>query len=392
MKPGSPASIDLLRQLVEFDTTSGRSNLGLIEFVTGYLAELGVAWRLVESAAEGRVNLFATIGEGDVPGIILSGHTDVVPVDVQDWGGDPFRLRIENGKALGRGTCDMKGFLACVLAAVPDFVAARLSCPVHLAFSCDEEVGCAGVRHLVDDLRSRNLRVRACIVGEPTRMQPVTAHTGKQVFCCSFNGTAMHSSLAPKAVNAIAFAGDTLHHINRMADRLRRETVDDPRFAFPFPTVNVGMIEGGSAVNVVAESCEFDVEYRHPPGVPAALFAEQLQSLVGGRIRQAMRCLDQGADADCRRLISYPAFSAGSESTAVSLVERVAEAPGAGAVNFGTEAGIFEEAGFPSVVLGPGDIEQAHQPDEYIELEQLDACDAFLKRLVNRLTSEEASR
>ncbi len=382
------ASLDLLDRLVHYDTTSYRSNLELLEYISDYLSSFNISVSLIYGDVANKANLFATIGDGEKPGIILSGHTDVVTVDGQKWSTNPFELTVDKSRAFGRGSCDMKGFLACVLAAVPKFISANLSCPIHLAFSYDEEVGCVGVWHLVSDVRARNLKIRACIIGEPSSMKPVTAHTGKQVYRCSFHGTPMHSSLAPKGVNAIAFAGELIHRINQFEEEIKSNVVKDSRFAVAHPTINIGEITGGKAVNIIAEACTFNVEYRYPSSEHATLFSDALTRLIDDDIRPRMKAINHQSEVTYERVVAYPSFSAPPNSEAVSLVRRITESDKNLAVNFGTEAGIYEETGFSAVVCGPGNIDQAHQPNEYIELSQLDACDSFLEKLIYELSRD----
>ena len=386
---GSPNTLKILEKLVGFDTTSYRSNLELIDYISQYLSDFNISSQLIFNAEKSKANLFATIGSGGRGGVLLSGHTDVVPVAGQHWDTDPFTLNIAEGRAYGRGTCDMKGFIACALAAVPDMVQAELAAPIHLAFSYDEEVGCAGVGHLIEYLRLTELDIDACIIGEPSSLKPVTAHTGKSVFKCKFNGTPMHSSLAPEGVNAISYAAEVLHRINQIECSAKMLTIEDIRFKHPHPTLNIGQIQGGKAVNIVAEYCEFDVEYRYPPGGEADYLAAKLPDIVREVAHIPMSAIASSASASCERIIDYPAFKGDFRSSASRLVRRLTGANNDTAVNYGTEAGLFEKDGFSSVVCGPGDIAQAHQPNEFIELSQLEKCDTFMAALVQELAIEE---
>ncbi len=376
----------ILRQLVAFDTTSFKSNLNLIEYARHLFSLCGIQSEIIYDPTEKKANLFAGVGPTSKPGIVLSGHTDVVPVGGQQWTSDPFELTIKEGKAFGRGTCDMKGFLASALSNLPNLVRKELSRPVYFAFSYDEEVGCTGVRSLLDYLKNRNVDIEACIIGEPSSMKPVTAHTGKQVFRCSFHGTALHSSLAPRGVNAISYAAEVLSKINYLERIAPEKTVSDARFAYPHPTINIGSIQGGKAVNIVAEDCKFDVECRYPPGASHAFFTTELPAIVEEFAHKPMARIDSRAYANCERIVEYPAFKADENSPATQLVQRLTGANDDLAVNYGTEAGLFQQSGFSSVVCGPGDIDQAHQPDEYVTIEQLSSCDQFMHSLADELT------
>ncbi|MBE7637509.1 acetylornithine deacetylase [Sneathiella sp. P13V-1] len=382
-------TLEILEKLISFDTTSYRSNLKLIEFISSYLSGYGIPNQLIFNGEKSKANLFASIGPATSRGIVLSGHTDVVPVDGQNWTSNPFQLRISEGRAYGRGTCDMKGFIASVLAAVPQMKEANLQRPIHLAFSYDEEIGCAGVGHLIEHITQSGIKIDACIIGEPSSLKPVTAHTGKCVYKCQFGGTAMHSSLAPEGVNAISYAADVIHEINAIAIAAKAHLVDDNRFKHPHPTINIGQIQGGKAVNIVAEYCEFDVECRFPPGCDAVFFEEALYALVQDEAHTSMVAQSRGAYAKCEKVASYPALQGDFNSPATRLVRKITRANTDIAVNYGTEAGLFQTQGYSSVVCGPGDIAQAHQPDEFIELIQLEKCDLFMAALVHELSVEE---
>ncbi len=379
----------ILRDLVRFDTTSFKSNLDLIDYVASLLTSHNIHPEIIYDPKEEKANLLAFIGPKDKPAIVLSGHTDVVPVDGQNWTINPFDLTIKDGKAFGRGTCDMKGFIASALAALPAFVNHSLANPICFALSYDEEVGCTGVRSLLDFLTLKSIPVQACIIGEPSSMKPVTAHTGKQVFRCNFHGTPLHSSLSPGGVNAIAYAGRIIHKINELEMQIREQTTDDDRFAYAHPTINIGTISGGKAVNIVAEHCCFDVECRYPPETDHRPFTDVLPQLIHRQAHHPMAQQNTNAWATCEQIVSYPSFRADPASAAVQLARKLTGANDDLAVNYGTEAGLFQQAGFSSVVCGPGDIAQAHQPDEYIDLKQLERCDRFMQILAEELTCRE---
>jgi acetylornithine deacetylase len=383
-------TLEILDRLIGFDTVSRDSNLDLIDYVEEYLSQYDINSDLFYNKNKDKANLVAKIGEGHNPGVLLSGHTDVVPVEGQKWHTNPFELVVKDNKAFGRGTTDMKGFIASTLAAVPDFLAAKLPCPIYLVFSYDEEVGCVGVRDVLADIPFPLEDIRACIVGEPTLMKPVTAHTGKQVISLDFYGTAMHSSLAPKAVNAISYASKVICGIGDLEEEAKQQKIVDRRFEFPHPTINVGKISGGKAVNIVAGDCIFDVEFRYPPGLSADAFRGHLGEIVEEVALAPMKDIDPNSDVQWRDVVNYPAFNAEQDSQAVELVQFLTGSNETLAVNYGTEAGLFQNKGISTVVCGPGDIAQAHQPNEYIELAQLKSCDAFLRRLTVALSQEGA--
>ncbi|MCF6231628.1 MAG: acetylornithine deacetylase [Rhodobacteraceae bacterium] len=379
-------TLEILRDLVAFDTESSKSNLTLIDFVERYLDRLGIASERIADPDQPKSSLCARIGPDTSGGIILSGHTDVVPVSGQNWATDPFDLVEKDGRVYGRGSCDMKGFLASVLAAVPEMIKTDLISPFYLAFSYDEEVGCTGVSPLIRHLLSKENQPALCIVGEPTMMRPVTAHTGKQIFEITFTGTPMHSSLVPSGVSAISLAGQAIARIADQALKFRQFTIADDRFTYPFPTANFGPIEGGKAVNIVAENCKFSLEYRYPPGAPENAMRDFLAGLFADEHFTKQIAGHPGASAKFEELVSYPGFTAQQGSVAVELIASTSGINETFAVNYGTEAGHFAAAGLPTVVFGPGDIQQAHQPDEYIECAQLLACDQFLNRLIAKQT------
>jgi len=372
-------AIPLLEKLVGFDTTSRNSNLPIIAFIEGYLASHGVAsHRVVDETGE-KSSLFATIGPENVGGVALSGHTDVVPVDGQDWDTDPFTLTAKDGKLFGRGSCDMKGFLACVLAHVPTFKAAELKTPIHLAFSYDEEVGCTGVRPMIAELGDRFVMPRLVIVGEPTEMMVVDAHKGPIRWSVQITGRAAHSSLAPQGVNTITAAGALLVELGKLEEELKLTTRDE-RFDPPYTTLQVTEITGGAASNIVPAECWFGWEIRAIPGADADGIEKRLKAKAA-QLLTAMREVAPEADIEIFRTNDVPPFGATAGSEAVSLALKLAEQNDTFAVAYATEASLFESAGAPSVVCGPGDIAQAHTPNEWVLVSELEKCSAFLDRL-----------
>jgi len=365
---------------VGFDTTSHKSNLSLVRFVEDYLAQHGIASQLVPSADGAKASLYATIGPAAVPGVALSGHTDVVPVEGQSWTSDPFVLTERDGRLYGRGSADMKGFLACVLAAVPDLLRRQLAVPIHIAFSYDEEVGCIGVRPLIAELGRRFVRPRLVIVGEPTSMGVVDSHKGPVRWHIDIKGRAAHSSMAPLGVNAISVAGKLIAELARIEDELKAAPRDD-RFDPPYATLQITRIDGGTATNIVPVSCQLDLDVRALPGVDVAAIDRRLHAFAHDACLPEMRRVAPEAGIDIAITNEVPPFAAGDASEAVALALHLAGQNETHAVSYATEAGLFQAAGSPAVVIGPGDIAQAHAADEWIAKDQLEKCMGFLARL-----------
>jgi acetylornithine deacetylase len=379
------SSQTLLERLIGFATVSRDSNLELIAFVERYLAGLGVESELFYNADRTKANLFATIGPRDRGGVVLSGHTDVVPVDGQAWTVEPFRMTSRDGRLYGRGTADMKGFIASVLAAVPAFLAADLKIPVHLAFSYDEEVGCLGVRPMLAELEKRPHKPILCLIGEPTELKPVLGHKGKLAMRCSVKGAACHSAYAPYGVNAIQYAARLIGRLDEIGTRLARPEHHDERFDPPYSTVQTGLIKGGRALNIVPAECEFDFEVRALPGYDAQEVADELERYAESDLLPAMRSVEPNTDIRMQPLSAYPGLATQPESQAARILALISGSSEFGTVAFGTEGGLFEQAGIPTVVCGPGSMDQGHKPDEFVSVEQIAACDAMLARLVDYL-------
>lgn len=376
------SSRDILARLIAFDTVSRNSNLALIKYIQDYLAGLGVDSELFFDEAGGKANLFATLGPRDRGGVCLSGHTDVVPVDGQNWSVPPFELTENDGRLYGRGTADMKGYIACVLAAVPAFLAQPLRVPLHLAFSYDEEVGCLGVRSLLADLARREHKPIACIIGEPTELKPVLGHKGKLAMRCQVHGAACHSAYAPQGVNAIEYAAKLINRLGEIGTRLAAPERHDPRFDPPYSTVQTGVIGGGRALNIVPAECQFDFEVRALPSDDPQQVAEQLRDYAETELLPKMRAVKAEADIRFSELSAYPALATDPESEVAQLLARLSGSDEFSTVAFGTEGGLFDQAGIPTVVCGPGSMDQGHKPDEFVSVEQLAACDGMLGRLV----------
>jgi acetylornithine deacetylase len=378
-------TLALIERLIGFETVSRDSNLGLIESVRDELVGLGATARLTYDASGRKANLFATLGEGSRPGLILSGHTDVVPVDGQDWLSDPFTATVVGERLYARGSADMKGFLGVALAQAPRFLAAmndgHLDCPIHYALSYDEEVGCLGVRGLIHDLQEAGIRPAACIVGEPTGMQPIIAHKGTHRFHCSVHGREAHSSYVTEGVNAIEFAARIVVFIRELADRLARQEVRDYGFAVPYSTLSTGLIRGGIAANVVPRLCDFQFDMRTLPGALASDLVDEIKAYIETQQAQ-MKAVDPDSRVDFEWSSSTDGLNASESDAIVQLAAQLARNPTLGRVSYGTEAGLFQQAGIPSVICGPGDITVAHRPNEYVELAQLAQCEAFMDGLL----------
>lgn len=373
----------ILADLVRFDTTSRNSNLALIDWVEAYLAQYGVKGERIFDATGQKANLLATIGPVDRAGYVLSGHTDVVPVDGQDWSSDPFTLTERDGRLYGRGACDMKGFLAACLAQVPAMVAQPLEKPIHLAFSYDEEVGCIGVRSMIAALAGRPVLPLACFVGEPTSMNVVIGHKGKRSQRVIVKGLACHSSLAPKGVNAVHAAARIVAKIADLADELAAEGPQDALFDVTHSTAHVGAIKGGTALNIVSDHAEFIYEIRVVGADDVDALVGRIETYARAELLPRMKQVSPDAEFIFEDLSEFPGLDIAPDHQAVTLAKTLAGRNGHAKVAYGTEAGLFMvRGGIPSVIIGPGDIEQAHKPDEYLAISELAAACTFVGRLV----------
>ena len=388
--PATP-TLSRLEKLVAFPTVSRDSNLGLIEWVRDELAAQGVASRLTYDNDRRKANLFATVGDsGTQGGIVLSGHTDVVPVDGQDWKTDPFKAALVGDRIHGRGAADMKGFIAVVLAAVPGMLARKNGVPLHIALSYDEEVGCLGVSRLLEDLSHSGIRPAGCIVGEPTGMGLVIGHKGASVHTCKVHGRAAHSSLAPHGVNAITYAAAVIAQLRQLSKRLWETEAPQSGYDVEHTTLNVGVIKGGVASNIVAENCEFRFDIRHLPSTSPGSIVKELERFAADELLPEMRSIAPEAAITFECLGRVPALDTQETAPLVSWVARLLDTTAPPAqVGFGTEAGLFDAAGIPAVICGPGRIEQAHKPDEFVTLEQLARCERFMSALIHAAAPEE---
>lgn len=380
----APKSLDLIHDLIAFDTTSRESNLELIDYVDAYLGKLGVETLRVYDDEKSKANVYATLGPQDKSGILLSGHTDVVPVDGQNWTSDPFTLREADEKLFGRGTADMKGFIAIALAYAPEMLKRGLKTPIHLAFSYDEEIGHLGARRLVEIIRDMPVRPAMCIVGEPTGMDVIVAHKGKRKMRVHVRGLEAHSSLAPHAVNAIEYAAELIAHIKGIARRIEKEGPFDDKFDLTHSTIQVGVIQGGVSLNIVPNSCVFEFEIRHLPDDDPTPYVTEIETFAREQLEPAMQAIDPATGFTFEDIGTNLSLNIDPGEDIVALVKRLTGRNNHGKVAFGTEAGLFmERAGIPTVVCGPGHIAQAHKPDEFISLEQIAKGEDFMERLMD---------
>jgi acetylornithine deacetylase len=376
----SPKTLDLVQSLVRINTVSRNSNLDLIHLVRGRLLEIGVKSRLTYNADKTKANLFATLGDQKSAGIILSGHTDTVPWDGQDWTEDPLGAIVKNGNLYGRGSADMKGFIGMALAHAEAFAHSSAPFAIHLALSYDEEVGCFGVKELIADMKDAGIQPLACIVGEPTNMVPAIAHKGVYRYRCCVRGKEAHSSLTPLSVNAIEEAAKLITHIRGMADEMQANEARYEGFDVPFSTASVGQFQGGIADNVVPRDAWFHYEFRDLP--TADVVSMQKQVLAQSNIAEAaMKKVAKEAGFSFETICEVPSFLGSAKDAITQLAQRLSGEATRVVVAFGTEAGVFKNAGISTVVCGPGSINQAHQPDEFVSLEQLARCEQFMQRL-----------
>ena len=382
-----PKVLSILEHLIGFDTTSCNSNLELICYVEDYLSQYGVKSILVNDESGGKANLYATIGPSDRGGVMLSGHTDVVPVEGQHWNSDPFVLTQLGDKVFGRGSADMKGFIACVLGWVPQMAAAELETPIHIALSYDEEVGCIGVRRLLDLMKNMPVVPSMAIIGEPTNMEIVVAHKGKRAIRVNVRGASAHSAYPTEGVNAVEVAAQLIAHICAAQRKIEKNGPFDSEFRVPYTTLHVGTIRGGTALNIVPNECSFDFEIRHLPEHEIDLLISDIEKFAIDNLEPKMHLKNPDAGIDFTELFGYPALFTAPNAPIVGFVRSLLDGNrGVEKISFGSEAGLFSrQIGIPAVVCGPGSILQAHRPDEYVSLEQLKVCDSMLGKLIESL-------
>lgn len=388
-------SIDWLTRLIAFDTVSRHSNLALIEDVQAYCEQLGLTVDLTFNTAKNKANLFVTVPAGanadDVNhGLVLSGHTDVVPVDGQDWTSEPFTATIRGDKLYGRGACDMKGFIACALTLLPQAVklsnAGQLRRPLHLALSFDEEVGCLGAPLILADLKARGITPDYCIVGEPTNMAMVVAHKGIAVYRCRVHGKSAHSSLTKQGVNAISYASRLIGYVDELAEEISHRSDNDAMFDVPYSTLSVGTIKGGTATNIVPNLCEFTFDYRNLPHMTQADILAPIQAKVA-ELNAQMQARAPETGIELLQEESVPAMTDSDSAELQALIAALTGDDTRHKVAYATEGGQFTNSGIPTIICGPGSIEQAHKADEYVALSEMARCDEFLQKLLNSCAS-----
>ncbi len=374
-------SIAILDRLIAFPTVSHRPNIAMIDFIADTLDSCGVACRIIRDDTGHKANLYATIGPTDRPGVMLSGHTDVVPVEGQSWSRDPFKMSETEGRLYGRGTADMKGFIACALAAAVRAGGMNLKTPLHLAFSHDEEIGCVGVRRLIEVLLEAPVRPKFCLIGEPTLLQVATAHKGKIAARAICRGVECHSAMAPMGLNAIHLAVDLLTEIRAIQADIEKTGARDGDYDVPYTTLHAGIIHGGAALNIVPNLCTLDFEIRN-------LAADDPEALMERIVERAGRIAagNDGASIEFEPIHRYPGLDTPPDSEVVGFVKSLTGANSTSKLSFGTEGGLFDrKLGVATVVCGPGSMAQGHKPDEFIARAEMDNCDRMLDALLNRL-------
>ena len=376
---------EILSKLISFDTVSANSNLELMTFVSDLLHMNGIKSELIFNEDSTKANLYATIGPSDIPGIMLSGHTDVVPVEGQKWSVPPFELTELKGRLYGRGTADMKGFIACSLAAALRASDTKLTTPLHLAYSYDEEIGCVGVRSMIDMLERAPVKPAMCIVGEPTNLGIAIGHKGKTGLRAICTGKEGHSALAPFAFNAIHLASDLVTVLRNLQSQFETSGHRDPDYDVPYTTIHVGRINGGTALNIVPNHCQVDFEIRNIADDDPWAILETIKSSAAEIVAEAQQQTPE-ANIQIEVFNTYPGLKTASDNEVVKFMHSLTGANTTHKVAFGTEGGLFsEQLGIPTIVCGPGSMEQGHKPDEFIDVEQLNRCDAILNKLIERL-------
>jgi acetylornithine deacetylase len=378
-------ALDLIKTLIGFDTTSRGSNLALIDYAEELLTASGARCRRSYDETRAKANLFASFGPEMDGGYVLSGHTDVVPVDGQAWSSDPFKAEVRDGKLYGRGACDMKGFVGVALSLAPEIAKAKLKRPLHFALSYDEEVGCNGVLRLLEDLKEANIKPQLAIVGEPTLMAVVGAHKAGAVLHTTCKGHEGHSSAPEKGANAVMMAGEFVKLLDDVWNGLREDA--DPRFDPPHSTVQANMISGGTATNILAREALVTWEYRALPDRDAGAIVETVKRRARDELLPKYARRAPQAAFETILHAAYPGLAMDENSPAIALAREITGANRAEAVAYGTEAGHFQQSGIPAVICGPGSIDQAHKPDEYCELSEYTACEAFLRKVIARAAS-----
>ncbi|MCZ6471179.1 MAG: acetylornithine deacetylase [Gammaproteobacteria bacterium] len=380
------SSEDILARLISFDTTSTTPNLELIDFIRNYLDGYSIKSRLVHNDDATCANLYATIGPDDIGGVMLSGHTDVVPTSGQNWHSDPYLLKSDDQLYYGRGSCDMKGFIASALAGVPQMASQTLKTPVHLAFSYDEEIGCVGVKKLISAMAGFEVKPRIGLIGEPTNMQMVIGHKGKAAFKVEVTGSSCHSAYISNGVNAVEYAAELVSFIRKMNSQVRQREMLDQGYSVPHSTFHVGNISGGTALNIVPKQCQFEFEIRNLPQDRLDLLIDEIKHYANEVLLTDMQSRFEQSDIQFSPISNYPGLCTDAKSNVIEYTRSINPVDEIGEnVSFGTEAGLFDQhLGINSVVCGPGSIDQAHKADEYVSRQQIQHCDKLIINLIHR--------
>ncbi|WP_421875466.1 acetylornithine deacetylase [Pacificispira sp.] len=382
-----PTPVELLETLVGFDTTSAKSNMALIDWVRTYLDGHGIASTLVPNEDGTKANLWATVGPAREGGVCLSGHTDVVPVDGQPWDTDPFTLTRKDDRLYGRGTCDMKAFPATALALLPEMLARPLARPIHFAFSYDEEVGCLGAPSMIAEIGRSLPRPSVVIIGEPTDMKVVSAHKGMWFFRTIVTGKEAHSSQTHRGVSAVMTGARLIAKLDEMAKARAAAADPDCKFVPPYTTIHVGTVQGGTAANIISRRCEFVCDVRNLPDDFPEDIQREYEAWIEAEILPEMHAVDPNTRIDVTTENVVPGLREDLDSEAETLVRQLTGDNDVTYVPYGTEAGQFQSAGMAAVVCGPGSIDQAHQPNEYVEIDQIAQCETMLRKLIDRCRS-----
>ncbi|CEK12076.1 acetylornithine deacetylase [Legionella hackeliae] len=387
-------TLQWLNKLISYNTISNNPNMELIEAIALWFKEHNLDTQIIHGATKTKGNLLATIPTktGQTQGgIVLSGHTDVVPVAGQIWTTDPFVATEIDGKIYGRGTSDMKGFIAVLLALVPEFNRLELNKPIHFAFTYDEEVGCIGVDFLIEYLQEKGINPEGCIVGEPTSMRPIIGEKSRQVFHCQIQGLSAHSSRADRGCNAIEYASRLICYINKLADYTREKGPFDKDYDLPFTTISTNIVSGGTATNVIPGNCELLFEVRYLPQFPLENFRSQIENYINTELLPDMKKIYPEAAIYLDQISEASGFAASEDAPLTRLVRTITGVKERYKVSYSTEARTYQDAGIPSIICGPGNIEQAHRPNEFISIDQLKICEHMLKNVVNLFCLDIAS-
>ena len=377
-------SIEILKKLASFDTTSFKSNLGLIKFIENYLNEFNIKSELIYDETKNKANLFATIGPNSQGGIVLSGHTDVVPIRKQNWTSDPFVITERDNKLFGRGSSDMKGFISLVLSRVSTMVEKKLKKPIHLAFSYDEEIGCVGVHGLLDLIKKKSIKPEFCIVGEPTNMEVVIGHKGKHAYEVKVDGFSCHSGQAPYGVNAINYASKLITYIEELNKEKSIKGPFDNEYEIPYSTLHTGLINGGTILNIVPNLCQFEFEIRHLAEDDPLKIIQRIHQYTEELLIKEMHKISLKTNISINEKLNYPGLDISESIEPVKQVKEILNNSNHKKVIFGTEGGLFKkELNIPTIVCGPGSIDQAHKPDEYISIQQIEKGGIFIDKLIN---------